>query len=302
MLLFHGDSLVVADLLRRAREAGLIAFEQKPPPSETLLERAFVRAKRMLLRLVRDPGWESAGRWTDGPVLNPLLVPLVFVGFLELARRAGRSLPRTLAIWLVAAALLPATLGGALPRRAALLVPGVAAVAALPLLPLLAHARRPIVSGRLLALALAGFVAAVLATDAHRYFAGGQLQIPRADGTRPLRVLELVKALGRVPTDELVLVAAPPDTLTPLYGLSPPGGRNKILEVQGVGARSLRNTSCLFEPPFTWLVPASRPVARDILTDVLSRDFVVSQESVLGHALLRVQERRPDACGGRRPG
>jgi hypothetical protein len=251
------------------------------------------RLGAMLEQLFRAPGWESSGRYVDAPLLDPLLAPLVLLGLGEALRRGRGTAWRVVAVWVAAAAVVPAVAGAAAPRRALLALPWAYGLAALPLLELRARCRGG-ASRRLLALACAALVAAVAARGLHVYFERWER---RPGATRyDFHLLELVKLVKQLPPDERVLVVdAIPRTRDYLEGEGALGRRDVPVLSRDETPERVLARSCRIPPPFTW-VTADHPRERERLAS-LERGFETRSQVRGGFLLVRAEAPRPGGCG-----
>jgi hypothetical protein len=259
----------------------------------------FLRLHQMLAQLFYAPNWESSGRWVRGPLVNPLLTPLLVVGVALAWRRRREPAVRLLLIWTVGGALLPAVVGGPAPRRTSLILPFAYALMALPVVEIGAGLRRTRPWGRAAAAALAAALfGAVACTNTYLYFREWDHQrgIPGGGGM----ILDFVKVLKKQPVDEVVLMPA-------MYR-----GLHKYLDAGEVSrkwpelvsrplkspARVVRTMSCEQPPPFTWMA-WDTPEQRRALAPVEAH-FRVESEVTSGIRVLRVRGARDDICR-RRP-
>lgn len=98
--------------------------------------------------LIRDPSFDSLTRVISAPILNPILVPLLLLGLVDLIRNRQNPRSRIILVWCSSAVILVPMLGGGdMARRALLLFPPLFIVAALPAWRLLRLANLPTTSG-----------------------------------------------------------------------------------------------------------------------------------------------------------
>jgi hypothetical protein len=277
------------------------------------------RTLSMLDRLFWAPGLELIGAWTDVPILNPLLAPLLVLGWLESWRRRADPVLRVLCVWVLAAALLPAAFAGAAPRRAVLMLPFAQALAALPLLELAraprGRAARGLAAG-LCAIAVIAIVAvgAHLSTDAWaRPVRAGESDVSVKSGARPGAppegarahrppILELEKLIRSLSQDETVIVPSLYARLDVAKYLERIGGPAPPVVVARNTATPQRvlQTSCRTVPPFRWVTPDT-PAWRSRFAHLRER-FAVAEERRGDLLVVRVERAKPGACEGRGPG
>jgi len=262
------------------------------------------RFRRMLSQLFYQSSWESSGRWVDGPLINPVLAPLLVVGLAMAWRRRREPVMRLLLVWVLGGALLPAVFGGPAPRRTSLMLPFAYALMALPLVELgvrsSRHSRALRNAGAVLAIALG---AAVIATGSHLYFRAWDHQggLPGGGG----ELLDYAKLLKTRADDEKVLSPAMYRGLDNYLDAGEasrdwPERAIKAFRKQPLGV--VRELSCEQPPPFTW-------IARDVpehraAFDFLALHYEVVVEDREGFLVRRATAARGGLCAaspGRRP-
>jgi hypothetical protein len=257
------------------------------------------RFQRMLSQLFYQPSWESSGRWVNGPLINPVLAPLLVVGLAMAWRRRREPVMRLLLIWVLGGALLPAVFGGPAPRRTSLMLPFAYAVMALPLVDLGArlarHSALARAAGAVLALL---FCAAAIASGSHLYFRTWEQQggLPGGGG----ELLEYVKLLKTRTDGEKVLS---PAMYRGLDNYLDAGDASRDWPERAVEPflnrplRVVRDLSCAQPPPFTW-------IARDIpehraALAFLAQHYAVEAEDRDGLLVRRVTAARDGLCSAR---
>lgn len=149
-----------------------------------------------------ESGWESNGRINERPILNPLLAPLVVLGFAVAWRRRSNAVLWTLLIWVAFVSFFPSLIAGMVPRRLLLGIPFVQVMMGLVLaeisgsLATRTRLGRWIVMGSLIVFWLAAF------SESARFYANGWSQpgtyvadwiaresvAPAAEGNSPERL------------------------------------------------------------------------------------------------------------------
>jgi len=259
---------------------------------------------RMIARLLYSPGSEL-GAWIPNPLLNPLVAPLVLLGFATAWRRRAEPVVRALSVWVVGGALIPAAVGGDAARRGALILPLVHALAAFPLVEVGAWCRA---SGpwsrRVGAFAAALYLALVVCVGSHQYFR--TVQVRWQDTSGPLlraaatpSILELVKAIKAVPDGvPIQLLTIEPGLFGHLEAIEAwPKSRvrDRITPRIGVGdPRRLVAHSCEEPPPFVWIAENSEE--QRALLAALDARFETRSEVRGPYRLVRVDARREGAC------
>ena len=253
------------------------------------------RLAAAIAQLFTGPVAESAGRWIDAPLLNPLLAPLAVLGLVEAFRRRREPFARVLLVWVTLAALLPAVLGGVVPRRTVLALPLVYAAMALPLLAIGAA-----LAARKGAAARFGWAGAVVlwlgvaATGCHSYFERWDQRIGVPSHDRGvLAFLELVDSL---PPDEVILFPSfySQNQQALLRERGNPDAPVFILAATAVSAADVRAASCRQATPFSWLT-LDEP-AHTARFAALGDDFLYRKEIRGGFALYRVSLRIVGGC------
>ncbi len=261
----------------------------------------------ILHRLFVGPGFEEWGRIIDAPVLNPVLAPLLVLGLCEAVRRRREAPVRIVLVWVVLGGLLPAVVGGVLPRRALLAFPAALALAGLAI----ERVRVGLLSGGGWALAwgasLAGaLVIVVLTTDIYAFFRrwnGGW------DPSRPC-TLQLRKVVKSIPREQRVLVALDPFT----HPSVPVGyfaqvedetidrGRSRVAAIRALppDAATIRRRSCQTRRPFVWIV-SNLETYRDAFR-ALADGFRYEEETRGPYRVYHVHWATPGACTGAEDG
>jgi hypothetical protein len=247
-----------------------------------------LRARQMAAQLFAGPAPEQLGFWVTGPVLDPVIAPLVLVGVAAAWRRRQDPLARCLAIWTGAAWLLPALVAGALPRRAVLALPFGLALAARVWLEVSEHAR-------LAWLARVALVVLALAAGTGLYF-GTWVQDESHREPAPTR-LELEDVVRGLPDEPVLFVTRlVPELAARKRELAQQGLAAPRLErAPGVPvAAQIRRISCRREPPFAWLT-LDTPEQR-MAFGALAADHTLEWIEQRGVLALRVRARAPEAC------
>jgi 4-amino-4-deoxy-L-arabinose transferase-like glycosyltransferase len=264
----------------------------------------------MLAQLFASRDWESDGRLVDGPLLNPVLSPLLVLGFAAALRRRREPLMRMLCVWVLVGALLPATVGGVVPRRSVLMLPLAQALMSLAILEI-AAGLAPRTRRRRWAAVLAStaLLAAAVAAGGRLYFDRWDIRLqpwqpepaPAAWGVSPDRRsrLRLTKTLKGLPGDEVVLMPRLFDRFMPYLEAveqePAPGARKRVLEHPGADTpEQIHRISCRQPAPFTW-VSFDTPEHRELFRTV-EDDFVHSTETRGAYRLLHVAGPQPDRC------
>jgi len=249
------------------------------------------RVTSIAKRLFYAPGWESGGRWVDGALLNPWFAPLLVLGLVEAVRRRSVFVFRLLAFWVVAGALLPASIGGGFPRRTVLMLPVVFAVASLPWVAAYrasaTRRSRTVAAGVSLLWLLAGGAYGV-----HHYFDHWDQRVSLGP-SHP--VLGFDKALNVLPRDQLVF--APRVLGRDWHYLHPAGSprARRVIRVPDTEQfEVVRSRSCGAKPPFAWVFP-DQPAMRERFVQ-LADDFVVRQQPIGPYRVLWVESRRSAGC------
>ena len=119
------DVMEVVEELDRPDVVQLTGFVHRNPAVSALdivLSKSFI-----------EPGWESNGRINARSILNPLLAPLLVLGFAVGWRRRSNPVLWTLLIWVAFVSFVPSFIGGMMPRRLLLGLPFVQVIMALVL-------------------------------------------------------------------------------------------------------------------------------------------------------------------------
>ncbi len=282
----------VADALEIAASLG---WKGPPDYARPRSEDSLSRMRRMAAALFYAPAWESAGRFVAVPLLDPLLAPLILLGMVGALHRRSQLCWRLLLVWCAGALLLPAALGGALPRRVMLAVPFVHALAALPLVDL--YRLAPAVARRAVALLLALLVAASLALGPWLYFERWGL---RFGNTAPLGVLDFLASISDIPEEELVASPLWFSTLTPKVVAESVDLRpRRLRQFRELDGQVLRRLACREALPVHALLERERGAA---VVRALAGDFSLAA-GPLGERLelrrLRIADPRPGACAKR---
>jgi hypothetical protein len=291
-----GDRAQVENVEAAARRGAWLAFD-----FDWTANSPVARFRRMLAQLFYASDWESARRWIRGPLLNPLLSPLLVVGFVIAWRRRREPAVRVLLIWAVGGALLPAVVGGTAPRRTALMIPFAYGLMAFPVVEIGAELRRSRTWGRAVAAGVSIVLfGVVVCTSSHLYFRGWEHQKGIAGGGG--MILDLVRLFKQRPLDEAVLMPKMFRELD-LYLDAGDASRDwperviRRLNPQKNPAPVVLAMSCARPPPFTWM-------ARDIpdhraALAVVEKHFSVESDSVSGFRVLHVVAARDDICSRR---
>jgi hypothetical protein len=256
----------------------------------------FDRFRRMLSQLFYQASWESSGRWVDGPLINPVLAPLLVVGLAMAWRRRREPVMRLLLVWVLGGALLPAVFGGPAPRRTSLMLPFAYALMALPLVELglraSRHSRPARNAGAVLAIVLGS---AAIATGSHLYFRNWEHQggLPGGGG----ELLDYVKVLKTRGDAEKVLSPAMYrgfDNYIDAGDASRAWPERRIEPFRGKSLRVMRELSCAQPPPFTWIA-RNVPEHRAAFT-FLAQHYEVAAEDRDGFLVRRVTAARGGLC------
>ena len=265
----------------------------------------------MLAQLFALRDWESDGRLVDGPLLNPVLAPLLVLGLLAALRRRREPLMRMLCVWVLAGALLPAVIGGVVPRRSVLMLPLAYALVSLAMLEIAAGVlprglrRRRWVS----VLASAVFLVAAAGVGSGLYFDRWDIRLEpwpppttaAAWGISPDRRsrLRLTKTLKSLPRDEVILMPRLFDRFMPYLEAveeePAPAARKHILEHPGADTpEQIHRISCRQPTPFTWVgfdTSQHRTLFRTIEEDFVHRAGING-----AYRLLRIASPKPGRC------
>jgi len=251
----------------------------------------------MLAEWFVSPSAESAGRWVSSPMLNPIVAPLVVFGLISVARRWREWPLRLLWIWVVAGALLPAAIGGVVPRRGVLALPFIYAIAAIPVVALAtslpaAHRINRVTS----AVGVVTLLGLLTLTNAFVYFRTWDERI--ADYPGGPEILEFAEVLERIPKGQTVLI---PQMFKDYQMEIVRGGAepDRVVEVPGVRrGEDIESESCRQQTPFSWvIVNQPEEVAK---FRVLDRDFLYRSEVRGAFRVLEVSTRKVRACSDRR--
>lgn len=265
-------------------DASWISLRGQPGPA-TVGDRALGMTSLLFARA----GWEEHQRLVDRAVLNPLLAPMILFGLVVAVRNWRNPKLRALAVWLVAAALLPAQVAGELPRRVALMEPLqhlLAAVAFMAVLPPVGTRAR----GIALALGMAGVVASA-ALGAHlaarhwtltvresqpELIAGEALRVDTvlASRVRPRLAASLRKRIG----SERNVVLYPP--------------------IQPITTGFALRETCARVLPLSWVVPDADA---EVLRKALSTRFEFETAGDAAFEIVRVNERLAGGCANQPP-
>jgi hypothetical protein len=257
---------------------------------------------RMFARLFYSPGPEL-GAWIPVPLLNPLVAPLVLLGFASAWRRRAEPLVRVIVVWVVGGALIPAAVAGDAARRAVLILPFVYALAAFPLVELSVWCRSAGVLRRRAGAACAVlFMLVVAATSGYQYFSPIHARWDGAaePGVHP-SILELVKVIKAAPESVPILLrTSRPGLLGHLEGIEgwpSARARDRILLRRGVRRRSaLVRESCAQAKPFVWISEDSEE-QRALFTGLGAR-FETRSEPHGPYWLVHVDAAKPGGCPG----
>lgn len=285
VVVFFGAEPEVDRALTAARDAGWYSLGGEATRS------ALARVSGIAKRLFFVPGWESGGRWIDGPLLNPWVAPLLILGLVEAVRRRRVFVFRLLGLWVLVGALLPASIGGGFPRRTVLILPVVFALASLPLVvwyrSSATHASRAMAAGLSILWLLGG-----AAFGTHHYFQHWDQRISLGPS---YPVLAFDKALNALPSDERIFA---PRILGRdwryLHPSDSPRARRVTLVRYTEEGDTVRVRSCNGQTPFSWVFP-DEPEIRARFSHLIE-DFAVQEQTVGPYVLIRVQSLRPGGC------
>lgn len=290
VLLLNGEASLVEHGLVAAREAGWLVLDDP-----WRLDAIWERIPAMLARIFYAPSPESAGRWVEGPLLNPIVSPLVLLGLVVAAKRR-RELPmRLLLVWVVAGGLLPAAIGGVMPRRTVLMLPFVYGVAALPVLEIGALIRR---RGRVAAAVFGGaifaLVCGIVLTNGFRYFRIWDERV--ADYPGAPQILEFNRLLTELGGEQVVLLPRmfKDHQMMLLEERARPDRAAVIEEPGATTAEGIRKASCRHQTPFAWVTADTS--AERAKFGVLDRDFLYRSETRGQYRVLHVGVRKRDGC------
>jgi hypothetical protein len=257
---------------------------------------------RMLARLFYSPGPEL-GAWIPVPLLNPLVAPLVLLGFASAWRRRAEPLVRVIVVWVIGGALIPAAVGGDAARRVVLILPFVYVLAAFPLVELSAWCRSAgAIRRRTGAAAAALFLVGVGATSGYQYFRPIHARWDGAAGHRVhASLLELVKTIKAVPESVPILLRTREPGLLgyleAVEGWPPSRGRDRISMRMGArNASLLMSQSCAQATPFVWISDDSGE-QRALFTGLGAR-FETRAEARGPYWLVHVDAAKPGGCPG----
>jgi hypothetical protein len=270
LLLVRGTRDRVLPARDELRTAGWVELRQ----NSLVRYSAWYNLRAVLRHAFYEPIFDL--RLIDVPILNPLLAPLLVLGLVEAARRAG-AVRWAVAAWLVGAALLPGVAAGVFPRRLILLLPLAYAVTALPLAALTEALRAGPSSMRLAGAVLAVLLfGAVASTNAELYFEHWDW----GNGPRNASRLRLLRLLDTLPPDEVVGVG-PAVGATPQYvesyrrGVHPDRPARQMLASRTFAPAEIRRLSCRPGVPVTWVLPTAarelgtmHTVAKEFAADV----------------------------------
>jgi len=123
-----------------------------------------------------EPGWESNGRLNQRSILNPLLAPLVVLGFAVAWRRRSRPVVWTLLIWATFVLFLPSVIAGMLPRRLLLAIPFVQVIMGLVLAEIVGSLATRTRFHRWIVMGLLGVFVLIAFSESARFYANGWSQ------------------------------------------------------------------------------------------------------------------------------
>jgi hypothetical protein len=292
VVLVEGANAPAEVAIATARAAGWQVLDD-PWRLDSLVE----RIPAMLARWVFAPSAESAGRWISGPLLNPIVAPLVLFGLISVGRRWREWPMRFLWIWVVGGALLPAAIGGVVPRRAVLALPFIYAVAAFPVVALAtalpsARLAHRVTSG----IGVLTLMALLTLTNAFVYFRTWDERI--ADYPGSPEILQFAQLLAEYPENETVLISQMFKThqMQMVHGSVRPG---RVIEVpRARRSEGILDASCQQQIPFAWIIVDTPEEVEKFR--VLDRDFLYRSEPKRGFRVLRVSTRKVRACRNER--
>ncbi|MGE4606397.1 MAG: hypothetical protein AAEJ52_06620, partial [Myxococcota bacterium] len=310
---FRSDRLKVK-LAETGRGRRVVTLEGAKGPAEAAIEAAGAfgwqvfddpwrldsladRIPAMLAIWTFSPSAESAGRWVSGPLLNPIVIPLVLFGLISVGRRWREWPLRLLWIWVVAGALLPAAIGGVVPRRAVLALPFIYAVAAYPVVALATALPAARLANRVASgIGVIALLGVLTLTNAFVYFHSWDERI--ADYAGAPEILEFAELLAEIPEGETVLIPQ----MFKSYQMELVRGSvqpDRVVEVPTARHREgIQAASCGQQIPFSWIIVDIPDEVEKFR--VLELDFLYRGETQRGFRVLKVSARKIRACRNER--
>ncbi len=310
---FHSDRLQVK-LAETGRGRRVVLLEGANAPAEAAIQAARAvgwqvlddpwrldsladRIPATLARLVFAPSAESAGRWVSGPLLSPVVAPLVLFGLISVARRWREWPLRFLWIWVVGGALLPAAIGGVVPRRTVLALPFIYAVAAFPVVALaMALPSARLVNRITSGIGVLTLLGVLTLTNAFVYFRTWDERV--ADHAGSPEILQFAELLAEIPEGETVLISRMFKThqMQLVRGSVRP---DRVFEVPEARRREgIQAASCRQQTPFSWIIVDTPEEVEKFR--VLDTDFLYRSEARRGFRVLKVSTRKVRACRNER--
>ncbi len=290
-LLLEGDADALAGSLRSLAADGWNLVEINGRDSGPAQ-----RLRGVVARLFYAPGPESNFRHVDGPILNPLLAPLLILGFAHALRSWRNPTLRVLLVWSGVGLILPSLLGGVLPRRCVLAIPFIYGLMALPLLRF-ARVFRGDGPRRFAPAAIVAVVYTLAAcTGVYATYRLWEAPLPAEIPSR----LRLSKIFNGLPPNRPVFMPRLYREMGVFHvqfegrSLGPRPAALRVLGQPHPPERRIRNITCASEPPLTWIA-LERPEER-IRYGHLREDFELRMETTDGYLITRVEARRPGGC------
>lgn len=280
-----GVARVVDELRREGARTLFTSLEHRSPIG---------RLQEMLSQLLLGPHIDESAAFLDGPVLHPLLAPLVFLGLAAALRRRQEPLMTALLVWVVGGALLPAVIGGPYPRRTLLMLPFCYALAALTLIEVMTL----LMKGRAFVLPVSFALVAYLALAGSQLYHHGRFGPVRDDARHPgpaatIPLLELAKTVKALPREERMLIPGSHRwALRFLRGVE----RETRVDVRpdATSVARVREISCAQALPFAWI--ALDDPEQNALLSGLQKEFSIETRARHGYRVHLIAARRPDAC------
>jgi len=299
ILAVGGSKDAVAEALRSPAIEGWLRLSRLLPRSGN----PWSEMKQVLDQLFWRPhiAPSAGGVIVAAPDLNPILAPLLVLGWIEAWRRRRDPTMRLLLIWVTGGLLLPAAVAGAAPRRCILVLPFAQVLMALSLLAVGEALRLR----RRVAVALgAALLVVATATGVHLYFEHWNdrlAEFPRHGLLELVRVLKADRSEGPVLIPTGLLYHRNPELANVLLGGIDRDGPNpgrwvQVTRRQIEGRGRLRRFSCRQPTPFSWVVPED-PELLDRF-EPLERDFVLEQRHEGNHRWLVAKAKKPTGCRG----